>query len=214
MFNYFLFDLDGTILDTNETIFRSFEYTLKFHLNYTLKLEELMKVFGEPLLKQMTHFNKELAEPMCNTYRNYYATHALEFTKTFSGVEETLNILKTKNIQIGIITNKTRIPAVQALKAFNLFQYFDLIIGGDEVKNTKPHPEALLKGMELMKANPKETLMIGDSPLDMEAALRARIKKALVGWNIFPDERFDLTPPDFYLNQMNDLLKILETNVA
>ncbi|AZR72717.1 hypothetical protein BBF96_04515 [Anoxybacter fermentans] len=214
MFRYLLFDLDGTILDTNEIIFRSFEYTLKVHLDYDIQRQEILKIFGEPLFKQMTYFNPKLAKAMCQTYREYYAKHSKELTRVFPGVKKVLAHLKLHNIPMGIVTNKSRKFAEMALHDFQLHPFFDFLIGGDEVKNAKPDPEAIIKGMKLLKANPKETLMIGDSPLDLDAAKRAGIKSALVGWNIFPKERFIGNPPDFYLVQMTDLLQILNLDAA
>lgn len=214
MFRYLLFDLDGTILDTNEIILRTFEYTLKEGLNYEVKRSELLKIFGEPLQKQMTCFCPERADELCKMYRDYYALHHTEWTRAFPGVQETLAMLKKEHIPMGVVTNKYRTPTEIALKEYGLMPYIDHIISGDEVQNTKPHPEPLLRGMELMHAIPETTLMIGDSPLDLEAAQRAGIQSALVGWNIFPEERFAVIKPGFHLKHMSDLLKILELEVA
>lgn len=214
MIKYLLFDLDGTILDTNEIIIKAFEHTLKFHLDYDLKRDEIIKVFGEPLIKQMKYFHPDLADEMCKTYRKYYCQHSLELTHPFPQVKEALEKLKLLNIPMGVITNKHRQIAIESLKECELWPYFQFVIGGDELENSKPHPEPVLKGMEYLNAHPEETLMIGDSPLDLEAAHRAGIKAALVDWNIFPNERFAKIQPDYYLSTMTDLFQILQINVA
>lgn len=214
MIKYLLFDLDGTILDTNEIIMQAFEHTLKFHLDYDLPRDEIIKIFGEPLIKQMQYFHPELADDMCKTYRAYYDQHSLKLTQPFQQVKEVVKQLKLLNIPMGIITNKYRQPAIKALKEFELWPYFQFIIGGDELENSKPHPEPVLKGMEYLNATPAETLMIGDSPLDLEAARHAGIKAALVDWNIFPSERFAQIQPDYRLSTMTDLFQILQIDVA
>jgi pyrophosphatase PpaX len=214
MYRYLLFDLDGTILNTNEIIFRSFEHVLKVQMDYDLHRSELMKIFGEPLFKQMTYFSPGLADLLCEQYRNYYAEHSAQWTEHFPGVADALAHLHLHQIAMGVVTNKHRQPAELGLVEFGLQSYFDYLVCGDEVCNHKPHPESLFMGMELMKASPAQTLMIGDSPLDIEAAHRAGIKSALVGWTLFPKERFAQYPPDYYLNDLSDLYTILQLDVA
>lgn len=214
MYRYLLFDLDGTILNTNEIIFRSFEHVLKVQLDYDVQRTELMKIFGEPLIKQMTYFSPGLADLLCEQYRKYYAEHEAELTEHFPGVTDALAHLQLHHITMGVATNKYRHAAESALMGFGLRSYFDYLVCGDEVRNHKPHPESLFMSMELMKASPAETLMIGDSPLDIEAAHRAGIHSALVGWTIFPQERFAQYPPDYYLRDLSDLYTILQLDVA
>lgn len=214
MFRYLLFDLDGTILDTNEIILTSFEHTLKQCLNYDVQRSELMKIFGEPLAKQMTYFCPERVDELCQAYRKFYAEHASKLTRTFPGVKDTLAKLHEGQIPMGVVTNKYRAPTEIALREFGLLPYIDYIVSGDEVKNAKPHPEALWRAMELMNAQPENTLMVGDSPLDLEAAHRAGIQAALVRWNIIPPERFVQIEPDLYLEHMGDLFTLLKLDVA
>lgn len=214
MFRYLLFDLDGTILDTNELILTSFEHTLQQCLNYDVQRSELMKIFGEPLRKQMAYFCPERVDELCQAYRDFYAEHASKLTKTFPGVKETLAQLQREQIPMGVVTNKYRAPTEIALQEFGLMPHIDYIVSGDEVKNAKPHPEAILRAMELMNARPENILMVGDSPLDLEAAHRAGIQAALVRWNIFPPERFAEIKPDFCLEHMSDLIQLFELDVA
>lgn len=214
MFRYLLFDLDGTILNTNEIIFRSFEHVLKVQLDYDLQRSELMKIFGEPLFKQMSYFSPGLADLLCEQYRIYYAGHGAEWTRHFPGVIDALARLHQHQIRMGVVTNKYHQPAETALTDYGLRSYFDYLVCGDEVHNHKPHPESLLMAMELMKASPAETLMIGDSPLDIEAAHHAGIKAALVGWTLFPDERFAQYQPDYRLGDLSELYPLVRLDVA
>ncbi len=213
MFRYILFDLDGTALDTHEAIFQTFEHTLKKRLNVNVSRTELMKIFGEPLRKQMAYFSPELADSLCDTYRNFYAQCSAKLTVPFPGVREILDQLKELKIPVGIVTNKARIPAQRALEDLKLMSKIDFLIGYDQVTYPKPHPEALLTGMKLMHADPAKTLIIGDSPLDIEAGYRAGIKTALVSWSIFASDRFTL-PPHYILDQMIDLIELVDGNVA
>lgn len=214
MFDLIIFDLDGTILDTEELILRSFEYTLKTRLNMEVDRRELLKIFGEPLQKQLEYFEPELADSLSKTYREYYAKHSAAMTKTFPYVTEVLNQLVSKKIFIGVVTNKKHGPAEKGLKDLGLFSKIDFLIASDDVTQSKPHPEGILTGLSKLNIEPHKTLMVGDSPLDIEAANRAHVKSALVGWSIFDDQRFTESPPDFRLDKMTDILKILQDNVA
>lgn len=214
MFRHVIFDLDGTILDTNETIFLTFEHVLQQHLDYAVKRSELMKIYGQPLMKQMSYFSPGLADLLCDAYRKYYVEKDSIWTKAFPGVTDTLAELQRHGIMMGVVTNKSHEPAERALHKFGLWPYLNYLIAGDDVANFKPHPEALLKACDLMQVTPAETIMVGDSPVDLEAAHNSGIQSALVPWSIFPPERFDSFPPDYRLHQLNDLLTILQLDVA
>lgn len=208
MFNFFIFDLDGTLIDTNEIIISTFKHVLKKELDYELEHHEMMKIFGQPLSKQMAYFSPENAEFLCQEYRKFYHVHSLKMTKLFPGVFETVQQLRQLEKPIGVVTNKFRKPAMHAIRALELEPFINFIIAGDEIKNPKPAPDAVIKCMEVMDAVPEETLMIGDSPLDMQAAKGAGIQNALVKWSIFEDEKFVHHSPDFFIENMSEILKL------
>lgn len=214
MFDLIIFDLDGTIFDTQELILKSFEYTLKTRLNIEVERAEILKLFGQPLRKQMSYFHPDLADSLTEAYRQYYRTHSAAMTKTFPEVREVFNQLVLKKIFIGIVTNKGHKGAERDLKSLGLFSQIEFLIASDDVTDAKPHPEGILTGLNKLQIEPEKTLMVGDSPPDIIAAYRAKVKSALVGWSIFTEESFQGISPDYHLDKMTDLLRIVQDNVA
>ena len=210
MFKFLLFDLDGTLVDTNEIIIRSFEHTLKNHLDYEVERKEIMEIFGEPLFDQMAHFSADKAEFLCKAYRDFYSNKHLELTRPFPGIKEVLSQLKDQGVTMAVVTNKSRKFAELGLKDFELWPYFEYLVASDDVVQGKPDPEGLFKAMEAIGASPEETLFLGDSPHDLEAAKNAGIKSGLVSWHIFPENRFEEIQPDYHIHDINDLMELIK----
>jgi HAD superfamily hydrolase (TIGR01549 family) len=100
----------------------------------------------------------------------------------FKGTQEFLEKLKIEGKELAIISTKSTKAIEQHLKDFGMSDLFSLVIGGDSVTNQKPDPEGILLAIKSLQANPKTTIMIGDTKDDLLAAKNAEIKSALVEW--------------------------------
>jgi phosphoglycolate phosphatase len=92
-----------------------------------------------------------------------------------------LDNLKSHGMMLGIVSTKFRYRILDILKRDNLTDYFDIIIGGEDVINHKPDPEGLLKAISGLSVSKTECLYAGDSGADGEAAIRGDVKFAAVG---------------------------------
>lgn len=203
-----LFDFDGTLIDTNDLIYHSFDYTFK-KFGYSFTEEEILQFNGPPLRETFSKINPELAEEMIETYREHNAAHHAEYVKLFPNVKETLDILQEKGYDLGVVTAKMREGVEQGMEITGIGSYFDTIITIDDVTNPKPHPEPVLKALEKLNAVPDTAIMIGDNYHDIIAGNKAGTKTAGVSWSVKGKEYLKQFNPTYMLEDMTDLLAIV-----
>ena len=203
----FLFDLDGTLIDSIDLILRSYRHTLKMHRGIEPPDEIWMEGLGTPLWVQFRHWTDDAAEiqAMVATYRDYNLANHDAMVRPYDGVAEEVLRLKAQGKTLGLVTSKMRGGALRGLKVLGLTDSFDVIVGADEVQHPKPHPEPVLTALDRLGAAPDGAVFIGDSRHDLECGRAAGVKTAAVLWG--PFERADLEDltPDFWLEHPADL---------
>ncbi|MEI3607442.1 pyrophosphatase PpaX [Pseudogracilibacillus sp. SE30717A] len=203
-----LFDLDGTLIDTNELIHNSFEHTFT-HYGYSFTREEILQFNGPPLIQTFTDLNPELAEEMITTYRKHNLEHHNDYVQLFPNVKETLATLHQAGIKMGIVSAKMR-PGVQlGLKVTGIDSYFDTIVSVDDVQNPKPHPEPVLKGLRNLDGDTESAIMVGDNYHDIESGKNAGLQTVAVAWSLKGKEYLQDFKPTYMIEDMRDLLPIV-----
>ncbi|API93470.1 MULTISPECIES: pyrophosphatase PpaX [unclassified Virgibacillus] len=202
-----LFDLDGTLIDTNELIIASFFHTFGQY-NYQFTREEIIEFNGPPLLDTFKAIDAEKAERMVQTYRAHNMKEHDNYVKAFPFVEETLKQLKQNGMKLGVVTTKMRQGVKKGLATTDLEPYFDTVITLDDVKHPKPHAEPVMKAMDKLAADAATTLMVGDNSHDLEAGKNAGVQTAGVAWSFKGKERLMQYKPTYMLEDMRDLLTI------
>lgn len=206
-----LFDLDGTIVNTNNLILNSFRHAFKTHFeNMDIKDEEIVKLFGEPLKKSMEKYGKENVDKLIDIFHEYNESNHDELTESFQGVEDTLKRLKENGIKLAIVTSKRRVMVERSLNLFKLKDYFEVIITPEDTKIHKPFGEPALKACELLKVSPSQSLMVGDSHNDILCGKNAGNKTCLVKYTMLPLEELLKYSPDFVIDNMKDVLDIIK----
>jgi phosphoglycolate phosphatase len=171
-----LFDLDGTLIDSTDAILDGFRYVFKkFNKNYPGD-EAVKKLIGLPLDIMFTNLGiNENVWDYVTAYKNRYKEISKEKTILLPNAKEAIE-LASKHAKLGIVTTKTGIYSKELLEHFGVMRYFNVLIGREDVKHPKPHPEPVLKAMHLMNANKESAWMVGDTCLDMVSAKEAGIK--------------------------------------
>lgn len=172
-YQYFLFDLDGTLTDPALGITNSILYAMeKFGLE-KVDREQLYCFIGPPLLDMFQSqfgVNKDESQTMLTLYREYFSTKGLFENKVYPGVKETLKRLKEKGATLCLATSKPEPFAKEILKHFDLAQYF-AFIGGSTMEETRTKKEDVIAYVMKEAKIPKEgTLMVGDRVYDIEGA--------------------------------------------
>lgn len=204
----FLFDLDGTVLNTNHLVLESLKYTIKTHLDKDMEDSELYKYFGQPLIKIMEDVDASQANAMVLTYREYSAVKHDNLTEVFPQVPETMKELKKKGIPTAVVTSKIKGLAYRGLGLFQLEHYFDVCVAFEDTQEHKPDPAPVLKAMELLgvTGSNSEVIMVGDSPYDIMCANNAGIISAAVEWSLHPPEVLRACEPKIWLPEFSTLL--------
>ncbi len=205
-----LFDLDGTILDTNELILQSFMYTLERFFPGQYSREDVIPHMGDTLYNQMARFSQEMAEELVDVYREHNEKIHDEYVQLVPHVMETVQELENMAVKMGVVTTKQRTTAVMGLRHYGLEQYMGTIITFQDVKYHKPHPEPVLKAMEDLDADPAKTVMVGDSSYDIRAAKEAGIDVAAVKWSLKGVDYLKKYQPNYLIDDMRDLLDIVK----
>jgi len=203
-----LFDLDGTLIDTNELINASFQHT--FHsYNLSFTKEQILEFNGPPLLDTFKRIDPERADLMVATYREHNLAEHDNYVTAFPEVVETIEKLHHHGIKLGIVTTKIKKTVTMGLTLTGLDRYFNTVITYDDVIHPKPHPEPVWKAMEALHAQIDTTLMVGDNHHDIEAGKNAAVSTAGVAWSSKGKERLQLYKPTYMLDSMSDLLDIV-----
>lgn len=205
-----LFDLDGTLINTNELIVESFLHTLNHYYPGQYKREDVYPFMGPPLIDTFEQIDKERAMEMVAHYRKFNLEQHDFLVTEFQGVYETIRILHENNYKLAIVSTKIRDTIMKGLKLTHLDPFFDVIIGLDDVENAKPHPEPVEKALAALGSKKEEAIMIGDNYHDIEGGQNAGVMTAGVAWSLKGRDFLNEYNPDFMLESMVDLLEILK----
>ncbi|MBM7713868.1 pyrophosphatase PpaX [Bacillus thermophilus] len=208
-----LFDLDGTLLDTNELIVTSYLHTFEQFFPGRFKREDVMPFLGPPLYDAFESVDPDKAEEMVKIYRDFNMEKHDLLVREFEGVFETIRTLHENDMKMAIVSTKIRKTVVKGLKLTGLDQFFDVIITLDDVEKAKPDPEPLLKALGALESEPHEAIMIGDNYHDILGGKNAGTFTCGVAWSLKGKDYLEQFHPDFMLKKMPDLLDIVKVGV-
>ncbi|WP_338216821.1 HAD family hydrolase [Companilactobacillus muriivasis] len=203
-----LFDVDGTLVDTEKTIIKSWQKTLKDTLNIEPAAEELFYVLGIPGTKAVQKYsNSPQQSKELLTLWEQNDHKMFHYSELFDGIISMLQQLKANNIKLGVVTSRTNQELQLVLNNFDLEKYFSTFITASKTKLHKPNPEPILKAIETLQIDPAETLYIGDSIYDFQCARNANVEFALASWGSKDNPEFSKV--DYLLKQPTDLVKLV-----
>jgi len=205
-----LFDLDGTLLDTSTLIISSFQHTFLQHYNRQLTFEELQPYWGRTLRLAMEELGRPgEADSLITTYRQHNLTHHDAMVEIFPEVADVLAELCGRGISLGVVTSKTQATALRGLQLFGLDQYINSIVGVEQCRHHKPHPEPVLNGVAALAKEPGCCIYVGDAPSDLQSGKLAGTYTAAVAWTKLPLERLTVEHPDVILTSMREILQLV-----
>jgi pyrophosphatase PpaX len=209
MITTILFDLDGTLIDTNELIISTYLHTLEKYYPGKYEREDVLPFIGPSLWEVFDRMDPERSEEMITEYRTWNLDNHDLMVKEFVGVSETVKSLVEKGYKMGIVTTKLHSTVLKGLKLMDLEKYFDVIVALDHVEKAKPDPEPIFKALEQLGSKPEEAIMVGDNYHDILAGKNAGTKTAGVAWSIKGREYIAKYEPDYILENMADILTVL-----
>jgi len=208
-----IFDIDGTLISTNELIFASFNHVANKYLNKNFSNEEIIELFGpteDYILKEMMKENYEIAR---RDYFEFYSANHNKLTKQIIGIAELIQSIKLNQIMLSIYTGKGRTSTEITLEKLDIKNYFDMIISGDDVENHKPSPEGITLFLEKFNLSPENVLMVGDAPADVIAARNADVKIASVLWDSYAEDEVKKLRSDYYFYTVKEFSDFIFLNI-
>lgn len=188
-----VFDLDGTLIDSRKDLVEAVNATL---VQFQLPTQDESRIAsyigdGAAVLVQRAlaagGADPSVAPAALEAFLAYYRIHKLDHTRLYPGVLETLTELQANlPVKMAVLTNKPVRPSIEICEALGLSPFVFRIYGGNSFATKKPDPEGLHKLMAEAGAKPDETVMIGDTDVDIRTA------KAVGAWSI--GCRFGLSP--------------------
>lgn len=209
-FEVFLFDLDGTLLDSIDLILRSYRHTAVTHLGASPPDNVWLRGLGTPLRAQLREVTEDavLIETMVATYREYHQANHDTSIRLYPGVPDLMEALRERGVRLAVVTSKLRYGAEKGLRHTGLIDYFHAIVSADEVTRHKPHPEPVLTALERLGSGPESAIFIGDSPHDILAGRAAGVATAGVLWGPFGHETLKSAGPDFLIDEPKRLVDL------
>jgi len=219
-----LLDLDGTLVDTVPDLTYCLDNMLQ-ELSLPeageTKVREWVGNGIEQLVKRglsndfvTDDFDKEpkasLFEKALPIFIDCYRENACKHSQLYSGVREGLDYLTSNNFKLGCVTNKLSQFTDTILSTLDIRDKFGIVISGDTLPRKKPDPLPLLHAAEYFAVDPTQSLMVGDSVNDVNAARAAGFQVLCVsyGYNLGQDIR--LARPDYVVDSLADLVNIFQ----
>jgi len=203
-FPVYIFDVDGTLLDSEADICGAIEDVLAARGRINVSREVLRRYIGRHLIDEFLELGYPLpeAEQMLLEYRAIYPARKHASTSVYPGGAAALARLGGRK---STATTKGTPTTRLVLEQFVLIQHFDHVQGTDGFP-AKPEPDVLLKSLEAFGVRPGDCLFVGDSASDMEAGRRAGIATCAVTWGYGEPAELARHHPDFWIDAPHQLL--------
>jgi len=208
------FDLDGTIMDSYATIYKTAIKTLK-ELGITDKVDEkeFYKRIGHHFADMFNDLNISIPdiEHFINVYKSYYFDF-IDDSIIYPNAIELFEYLYENKIFVSLLTTKGQDQADKIIDYFNLRKYFSQVMGRQIGLEIKPSPVPLLKLCQSVNVSPEETLMVGDSELDVRCGKAANAKTCAVTIGYRSHEALLLEKPDYIASDLKDIIAIVNNH--
>jgi len=208
-----IFDLDGTLIDSKLDLIHSVNATLAEMGRAKLSDEVISSYIGHgaPMLMSRAlggvATEEELAQGL-KYFLAYYEEHKLDNTGLYPGTAETLAKLASQKMTMAVLTNKPVKISVRILEALGVAKYFQAIYGGNSFETKKPDPLGANTILGEFRVNAGDSMMVGDSEVDVQTARNANMIAAAVNFGFGIHDRAQ-HPADVYLDRMSDLLEVV-----
>jgi phosphoglycolate phosphatase/pyrophosphatase PpaX len=209
--NHICFDLDGTLVDSRKTIYLATDTTLKkYKLTSHLPEEEFCGMIGKhfiDILKELKINLPDFAE-FISFYKSIYFDF-IETSTLYPGVVETLEYFINRDIKTSLLTTKAQDQAEIIIDHFNLNDKLNYIMGRRNGLAHKPSPEPLLKICKELDVHPSETIIVGDTELDIQCGKNAKAKTCGALYGYRTKEQIENENPDRIISGLDELITLL-----
>ena len=212
----FIFDLDGTLVDTAPDFKNSINYMLNELNESEVSLEEIRNWvgYGARELIRRTVVDKNIPhdeqriEEMLKIFLLHYTHNIDDDSVLFNNVRNVLEFLKDNGIKLAVCTNKMERLSNILLEKLKVLHMFDYLVGGDSLSKSKPDPFPLLNICEKLNTEISDSIMIGDSVTDLNAGKGAGMPVVLVSYG-YTDNKDIYNEADLVINDFSQLKELV-----
>jgi phosphoglycolate phosphatase len=209
-----IFDLDGTLIDSKRDLIHSVNAMLGEMGRARLDEETISGYIGHgaPVLVSRAlggNAKEEELRRALQFFLGYYEEHKMDTTCAYPGIPDALAELSRKKVPMAVLTNKPVKISVRILGSLGLAIYFRVIYGGNSFETKKPNPFGANKILNEFGAQPRETMIVGDSEVDVQTARNAGTIAAAVNYGFGVHDRTQ-HPADIYLDKLSDLVPFVD----
>jgi len=206
-----VFDFDGTLVDSMKKIFEALNEALNKRNLPTIDLNLLGRMAGRPI-SDIISARMYVPEPTIKTIENDVFKAYVEFCKVhcqlLPNVENTLKVLKSKGIKLGLLTTTPRKPLKAVLRKLAIRDYFDIMLAKEDAKS-KPDPDGLRQIVTKFEIGADECLYVGDSPIDILTGKAAGIRTIAIATGVTTMEQLKENTPDIIITDLEQLLTLI-----
>ncbi len=214
-FENFIFDLDGTLVDTAPDLSIALNRVLDSVNRPPVDVDQVRHMVGGGARALIVHslnhtgglLSDDEIDKLHQMYLDYYSQNIAVDSKVFEGAERLLDTLAENDIAMGIATNKPQYLAKKLINELGMSHYFSSIKGWDEVTTPKPHQDHIMETLAEMGCSSENTLMVGDSETDQKAAHNAGIPVALVTFG-YSNEPIKSFPAEIFVDNLSELERL------
>ena len=212
-----IFDLDGTLIDSRLDLIHSVNAMLRHLKRPELPGDVIASYVGDgaPMLVRRAlgdPKHEDLVKEALEYFLGYYRVHKLDYTHVYDGVKEMLAVVHNSNgirRQMAVLSNKPVVPSRAIVEALGLAQFFVHVYGGNSFPTKKPDPHGVHSILRETKNRPEETLIVGDSSIDVITGCNAGLWTCGVTYGFAP-HTLNLAPPDVVVDSPGELAKLFQ----
>ncbi len=209
-----VFDLDGTLLDTLTDLRSSTNWLMEKYGWPVHSMDAIKSFVGNGLYKLIQRaapagVAKGQLDEAFGQFKDYYLLHCMDATKPYDGIVETLQQIKQMGIATALVTNKAQ-PATDKLYDLYFKDCIGKAVGQSEGMAIKPAPDEVNYALDLLKADRRQAIYIGDSEVDKQTADNSGLPVALCSWGFRGRPFIDELHPDYILDAPHDLIDCLK----
>jgi phosphoglycolate phosphatase len=202
----FIFDLDGTLVDSYLAIQKSLNATREKLGLKEVELKRVIKAVGKGDRKFIQEFfPPQLEEKALKLYRKQHKVDLAKYVKPMPYARELLKALEKKKIKIAIASNRPTRFTHLILKKFDFKKYIDYVLCGDRLQKLKPAPDIVFRILEKYKIDPSEAVFVGDMVIDIETAKNASIDSVAITTGSSSEKELKKSHPTYLFKNLRQL---------
>ncbi len=212
MFEYILFDLDGTLTDPKEGITKSVQYALASVDIDEPDLDKLEPFIGPPLHESFMEFygfDRDMAMKLVEKYRERFNVTGIFENKIYPGIADMLKVLKEAGCKISIASSKPTVLVERILDHFDIRKYFDSVVGSNLDGTRTKKEEVVEEALRQLACVKEKTAMVGDRKFDIEGARAFGLIGVGVSFGYAQGNELEEAGADYIVDSVEELQKLL-----